>query len=467
MDSDVDENCNDLSQISFSDFEPSFVSSTPAKNKTKKPTEARKNVRGSRRALQDQPVQPPSVQPSPSVTFAVPVLLKCPICPKKEYKLKRYYEQHMLSHKVKGMAIGVVFVCLGCPSLCFDAFCCFLFYFIDAWAQIPDVNLLVKNSTTICNKALQSISDVVSFGDMGRKFKELVKKAQDISGSPEWKEFCCSLCENFASSISSKKIMLPSTMWNNIFEEIENVSSSLSIRNNLKQLLFKALSIPEPSVDPRVVDIFICDIVLYTGEQMLSFIKETIIGTRKVNLPVFSFDVEDRQTIHFVGGSVMHNFKKRGRAFSGNKDWQQIVDVIETRVDSATSPDVDPPSDSDKAWTEDQNRGGLIIIGSKCMNMLMGIAAVVCKFIEPNGTLSHEKVLNAVYSSPVPVLWDDMVGCDKMSESLSLRFMNGVVKNFSQKFGSGLMRRKLNEVHEKPYASMNMRHNVAPRSKSK
>jgi len=357
---------------------------------------------------------------------------------------------------------NLVICVLGLVSIYIDEFS--LFIFTDAWSQIPDTNFLVKNGPTICNKAIESISEVVSFGEVAKKFKELIEKIKEVSDSEEWKKFCNRLCEHLTSTISSKKIMLPSTLWNNIFESIESISSGLEIRNHLKQMLFAALRISDSNVYSNAVEIFICDIVLYTGEQMLSFIRESIIGTRQVNLPVVSFDVEDRQTIHYVGGSTMHGFKKKGKAYSGNQEWQQILVVIDTKIDSA-SPDVQPPSDADREWTDDVDRGGLLIIGAKCMEVFMGIAAVVSTEIKADGSVPHEKVLDRVYSSPVPVLWDNMVACEEMSESLSLRFMNGVVKNFSQTYGRGLMRKKLNEVHEKPYASINLRHTVAPKSK--
>lgn len=82
-----------ISQISFTDFDNSLFASTPSKKKRAAPAPKKPaNVKRARTVQKEKP------------TFAVPstYLFKCNICPKKEYKTARYYNQHMMMHKVKG-----------------------------------------------------------------------------------------------------------------------------------------------------------------------------------------------------------------------------------------------------------------------------------------------------------------------------------------------------------------------------
>lgn len=107
---DADESVNEelnISQISFS----SWHYSTPMKDRgTTSPLSiTRASLRSSTK--KKSPYVVTQVQKAAHVrktkqkaTFKVPeVFYKCPHCPKKKYKTQRYYNEHMLVHKVQGM----------------------------------------------------------------------------------------------------------------------------------------------------------------------------------------------------------------------------------------------------------------------------------------------------------------------------------------------------------------------------
>lgn len=217
--------------------------------------------------------------------------------------------------------------------------------------------------------------------------------------------------------------------------------------------------------DSRTLQLFICEFVLLTSEEVLTFIRESIVPPQQKAL-IISFDKDDRQTIHYVGGFVVHAFVKKAKMFPKNKDWQQILIVLESRAIEGFG--VEPAADSDKEWTLDQNRGGLTIIGAKCMDFFLSVAAAASKVAKPNGTLLHEKLIEEIYSpsSYVPLKWDGLVGFESsLSEELSLQLMNALAKSFSRTCGHGLRSKVINEMNEKPFASVNLRHTVAPKKK--
>lgn len=306
---------------------------------------------------------------------------------------------------------------------------------------------------------MQRINELHTHGSTGKDYKELVQILMDKNDCVKWKEFHESVCGYFATAVSEKTFILPSSLWNSLFIALEKLLSNVSMRRSLEELILDSTLV----CDSKIIQLFICDFVLISAEVILTFIRETVVTSSRQQL-LISLDKDFRQTIHYVGGAIMHAFMQRGRMYRKNKEWQQILNVIATRI-SEECPEVEPASEEDKGWTEDVNRGGLLLIGANCMNMYLAITAVLIKIVQPDGKLLLEKVFNSIYDSPLPTIWDNLVGEGLLDERLSINFMNGVVKSYSQTMGRGLLAMKLNEIHEKPFASVNLRHLVAPKTR--
>lgn len=439
----MDENENNISQFSLNSVDESFFyHSTP--HKAPQPSPSRRKTFTSKK----------------SHTFAAPApvkLYQCPQCPKKKpYKTLRYFNQHMLQHKVEGM-FCLYYSFADCYKFVV-ILCC---YFPDICSKLPNLEELLRKSPEICDRALTQMSSVLCFGVSGKKFKDLVQLVTEAKDGDGWALFCQNVIEIFSSAIEVKKFILPTALWTSIFKAQESLLSSESLRESLETSLKAATN----NSDSRTLQLFVCEFVLITSEEVLTFIRQSIVPPQQKAL-IRPFDKEDRETIHFVGGFVVFAFVKKAKQFPKNKDWQEILIVLKSRAIEGFG--VEPASDSDKEWTKDQNRGGLTIIGAKCMDFFLSVAAAATKVGKTNGILLHEKLIEEIYSpsSYVPLKWDALVGFDcSLSEKVSLQYMNALAKSFSRTWGNGLRSKVINEMNEKPFASVNLRHTVAPKKK--
>lgn len=317
---------------------------------------------------------------------------------------------------------------------------------------------LLLGSTVISERAFNTVSLAPCFGEAGQLYSTLIQDLKSGLQSDNWIDFSKLVCEHFASSLRSKKYHLPSALWTSIFSSIESVLANKKYRDSLVDILACLMTTPNEAV----IQVFICDYILEYGKEVLTFIKESIIPQPTTSRRTFiSFDQEDRTNFHNVGGHICHKYLKRCEQGKKHIEWQKISIVIRNKMIVTEDNGVEPCSEEDAAWTKDIDRGGLNIIGKKFMNVIMSTAALLSTLTEPDGTLLLEKVLEGVHTSHVPVLWDDMVGSEELSESLSLEFMSGVVKSFAQTFGRGLLKMHINLIFDKPHASVNLRHAVA------
>lgn len=335
--------------------------------------------------------------------------------------------------------------------------------FTDSSSKYPDYNKLVTGSQKIADMSLSKMEHCVSCGSSGANFKKIVSEVSARKNIFNWADFHKLIGVHFATSLQTKKFLLPSALWSTIFSSMQKLASSVeSQRAQLEKILSKITS--ESNKD--LLQLFIGEFILCFGESLLTFIKDCVMETAPPTARrcIISFDQEDRQTIHYIGGFILSKFRKAARKCPKIQDWKKITEVIDTRMDEAGQ-DVTPCADIDKQWTFQRNRDGLIIIGAKCFNFFLSVAAMLCNIVEPDGILILEKVLTTLYTSRPALIWDDMVPHHILEENLSIKFLTGAVKSFAQTFGRGLRKLTINDIFKTPCVSMALRHSVAPRSK--
>lgn len=329
--------------------------------------------------------------------------------------------------------------------------------------RFPDKETILENVKVIDNNVLQKCCSSPAFGVTGQKFKDLVLSIQDTPLSNEDRsDFSSEVCEYLVESISSQKFVLPSTLLNNVANAAENLLSNIERRNHFSEHIRE---ISPQGTTEETIQHFICDYILKFVVEVISFISYSI---RQVNNDLLRqrnivLTEEDEEIVHFCSGGTIRGFINKGKRHPSNKMWQKIVVALKTKVLINENVHVQAASDRQQQWTDAQNRGKLLKVGSKGLDFFMNVykSCILCE--RRDGCLLFNDVLMKVHDGGGAAYWDSLIE-DALNEKESLMLMNGVIKSFVQTCGNGIARKRLNALTgQKAITNVALRHQVAPR----
>lgn len=283
------------------------------------------------------------------------------------------------------------------------------------------------------------------------KFKELVGQ---VVANERFEEFGKLCCDALLSSIADKKTLLPSALMVKLFEEMEDV-----ISNDEKCFEFlHILSLSEFSEDCQSQ--FLLEFFLNLTSGIFKYISKSYQShAHQKPTDVPELDLEERQVLYYIGGSIMRGYLKMAKRHKNNSKWQEICSVLKSAVLRDK-----PEGDIEAQWTADVDRGGLLYITTSMQEFLKKVAVVIYMCEKRDGSIDYESVLTKVSNSDIPVFWDNIVS-DMLSEEVSLNLMNDVIMCLSKTCGRGVAKRRLNAIRQKPLISMATRVSVASRKK--
>lgn len=322
---------------------------------------------------------------------------------------------------------------------------------VDACRRFPDTDKILDNIKDISTTALTAVSNAVACGSEGKKFKEFVGH---VVGSEQFLDFSKSVGEELLLCVADKKVLLPSALMNSLYEKEEEIISDNDMCNQFMEIL----SVSE--FDPDTQSQFFLEFLLNFTIEIFRFISETYRDqSRPKEVTVVELDLEERQVVFYIGGSIMRGYLKMGRRYRKNAKWQEIVDVLKTKVLCDK-----PEGDIDAQWTAEQDRGGLHYIQTPVQSFFKRVVVVVYSCEKHDGSICYEEVLSKVGETDIPVDWDNIIS-DSLSEGVSVNLMNDIIICFCKTCGRGIAKRRLNFVRKRPVISMATRVSVARRKK--
>ncbi|KAK3931226.1 Zinc finger protein 510 [Frankliniella fusca] len=388
-----------------------LLTSTPPKNKTFKTPAALKV--GRRR-----------------IAAKGPICGICHICGK-EYVRKRSFDDHMRLHVL-----------------------------VDVNSRYPNKEKIIEEAGNISQITLRQMMSMKGVGKWGGEHNMLLQRlTTDLKLCVPWQDFYKTVTEKYAESLCTGKYLLPSSLLPIICKISDKILGDRDMRDRLLQLLLNSVDFSS-----QMLECFVCEFVLCFGEQIISFLCKSVVGEKpskpKENVV---FDIEDRQVIYYVAGSVMRRMLRYGIKHSKNEDWNAIKNTIETRIDE-NGQGVEKASEADRAWTGEINRKSLFFIGSAAMDFFVSLTQVLYNIeSDKDGNFKTETVVENVYEDGVTLLlWDELVG-SSLHPDLSIRFLKGVTKSFTQTYAKGAALKKLNGHLKKAFVAISLRHSIAPR----
>lgn len=277
-------------------------------------------------------------------------------------------------------------------------------------------------------------------------------------GWTDFDDFKESVHKAMTAGLQDNKFLLPSSLSVDLQRNAEFLLSDLQERSALSELF--QLSCP---VDENIFQMFLSSYVLFLVTAIVKFISTSVMEslTPPSEKP-FEVTNDYLEAVHYIAGSRVRAFYKKSQRFSGNVAWKRIGTVISERLLESDS--VQGPPASVKGWTAAQSRGRLFYVSGVMFDFFCGVAIALEKQ-NSKFKVNYEGIVQSVCDSGIVLLWDEAVG-DSLPPSDSFNFMRGLIVAFCQTFGSGKVKRLVNEMKPKGEASIALRHKVAPKSKS-
>lgn len=287
----------------------------------------------------------------------------------------------------------------------------------------------------------------------------LVGHVISISTEDTWLEFSKSICDYLIISIANKKCLLPSALMDSLHDQVEKILCNFVLCDTFLDIIGLG--------DMFHIDLlsqFMTEFCLNYSKQIFMFISKTFRG----NIPPRPMkqtaepDLEERQVIYYIAGSIMKGYFRIAKRFKNNKKWQEIALVIQTKV-LVDKPVGDVDLSVEAAWTMAVDRGGLLFVSAQSQVFFVKLTKVIYDNEKHDG-IDYDDIINKVCNSNISVDWDNIIS-DSLREDVSVKLMCDVVQCLCKTCGRGFAKRRLNSLRNKPLISMPTRHLVARRKK--
>ncbi|KAK3913049.1 Formamidopyrimidine-DNA glycosylase [Frankliniella fusca] len=321
----------------------------------------------------------------------------------------------------------------------------------DAARIFPDQKKILDNIEAISATALTSVSNCISHGTNGQKFKELVGH---LAVQPKFVDFSELVAKELLVALDSK-VVLPSALMSNLGDKMEEILSNSDLCSSLLSIL--NLSEFHPNTQSQ----FLLEFMLNFTLEIFRYIYRSNYRPNE-GAVVSELDLEQKQVIFYIAGSIMRGYLRIAKRYSSNVKWQTIASVLKTKV-LCEIPEGE--INIEAQWTSDVDRGGLLYIFPPVQEFFKKVASVILESEKFDGSINYEEVIEKVTKSNISVDWDQIIS-DALPEKLSLNLVNDVITMFSKICGRGITKRRLNRLRNKnPLISMAMRVSVARRKK--
>lgn len=238
------------------------------------------------------------------------------------------------------------------------------------------------------------------------------------SDSSEWKSVVSSVTSALYKCIVSgqqhKLFTLPSVMKEKFCKSTANYVRNVEERAKLKSYLQDIIS--EYS---QVFDLLIPVILRTYSYKLLAFTLRSINNYGKENTARLSEtytetsqktdDLDFKQNMHYIGGSNIKSIVRKFYRLKHPKaaDFKFILAVKERFLIGEFCGSADA---NIIAWTESQDRGGLLKINAKALDFFVAVGCIIKPLEHFDGSLYVDEVVEKVMSTPDLVLrWDDIV----------------------------------------------------------
>ncbi|XP_034236667.1 uncharacterized protein LOC117642521 [Thrips palmi] len=317
----------------------------------------------------------------------------------------------------------------------------------DAAALKPSVQELIEISR---EKAPQLIEQVISEfnaseGEPGFQLALEIRSVlgdlkQNIHGSA-FLTIVLSLIQEVLSSKARSKAM-PSALRPVLQTELSKIYSDSDKRKKLMDTFLEVTTTKE-SIAWNIIFIFIKKVMDSTFITMCAKIRGSdLLSTKHLSKDDFNHHLS-QQLVHHVSGSCLRAHFRNAYTYPKNRYMRNVRDCILEKFGQIGHPSV-MDKKSPKYWTSLLNKKSLFFLHESALPFFIELSKILQSLETRQGTPLHKDVMEVVVSNAaMTTLWDATVG-NSLSDEESFRFMTQVIKSLGNRFGKGVMLRRMN-----------------------
>lgn len=152
-----------------------------------------------------------------------------------------------------------------------------------------------------------------------------------------------------------------------------------------------------------------------------------------------------KQLMHFIGGSNVRSVLRTAfRIKNPSSEWVRVIDTIRNYFiigELASAPDEELMQ-----WTEDQDRGGLIKIGSDLLDFFVELGVTVNVLEHFDGSLYIDEVIEKVTNNGKLIrLWDEAIRGSLPGDE-SFKLLHALCSHFCITWRRGIITRRIDEL---------------------
>ena len=255
------------------------------------------------------------------------------------------------------------------------------------------------------------------------------------------------LGDKFCAVLESQNALLPSALRSAILVQSNILANDAAFYETCAELINEI-----QEADPGTVSLFFGKMLLELFEKLTAFVVECMRGGDSRDVPGPSKSSSDnvnsldfKQTVYYIAGFVTNAFLHK-RA--------EYIDVINKKFISSPGNEC---SEEVRKFTKEIDRGGLKHCSKDALDFYLILFEFLMSLETPQGMLPPEIIDDKVASNDVLMfVWDDLVSSD-LDEEMSLDFLLETVEKCSRVVAKGILKRRLNEVMQKPHVAIAMR----------
>lgn len=335
---------------------------------------------------------------------------------------------------------------------------------VDAASKYPSADQILQHCSATVFESVKLLTSKPAAGGMGGKYKELlhyiVTNEDSIAAIPQWNKCFRIIHEAITTDLGEQRILLPSVLLGTLVKNNEEILVNIELRKQLCELLEVCVV-----SNNNLLHCFVADFTSLQVTKIFKYYSSCLKDgvQRNVVVPI-ELDTEDFETIHYVSGSTVRSFYRKGIQFPKNVGWCNISRlIVEKLIESDTVPG--PPLIV-KRWTISRNKGRLFFVSGLLYDYFVGVAKILHEVTQNKLRVDSSLVIECVCQGCVVLLWDEAVE-DGLNEKASYELMCGMTRSFCSTYAGGKARQLLNQIRKnKAEASLALRASVAPRPKT-
>lgn len=327
---------------------------------------------------------------------------------------------------------------------------------LDLYLAAPSTDLILSKSTEFSHTVLEKISNTSSAAGFCGVIRDTAKVLLIMNDSEEWQDLVQRMVKGLSEFFNScQKFVTPSDLR---FEFLKATSKYMADKVERQELAAGLQAFVE--ISQEAASLFLGSYLKKLSNELLVYYVHYLIHNDKsssdsyvplsarfaiTSQPTESLDF--KQLMHYIGGANVKSILRGAfKIKNPNHEWLKVIDVVKNYLVCGKFSLAPPPEKDLRAWTETQDRGGLIKISAGLLDFYLELAPTVKCMEHLNGSLLIDEVIEKVLeNNKLMIMWSELVK-QSLSQESSFKLLHALLTYFCNTWRRGIITRRLDEL---------------------